>query len=73
MTGRFRANSDGTVDWCGLTGWDLAAVFRACAGYPKLLSDEQVEQVAAEAVGGCLAVWETEGGRPCTSVSERSS
>lgn len=59
MTGRFRVNGDGTVDWCGLTGWDLAAAFRSFAGYPALRPDERVTELALEAVGGCMALWES--------------
>lgn len=55
---RFRVNGNGTVDWCGLTGWDLAAVFRSCAGYPRLTDRD--EDLALEAVGGCLALWEAQ-------------
>lgn len=55
---RFHANGDGTVDWCGLTGWDMAAVFRSLAGYRTLRTDPLVEGLALEAVGGCLAAWE---------------
>lgn len=57
---RFRFNDDDTLDWCGLTGWDLAAVFRACAGYSQLRSDTQFEDIALDAVGGCLAIWEAQ-------------
>lgn len=58
---RFRVNDDGTLDWLGLTGWDLAAVFRGCAGYPAW-GDQRVEDLALVAVGGCMAAWE--GGAP---------
>lgn len=58
---RFRANSDGTVDWVGLTGDELAVVFYACArsGFtPHSRDVDTVERVALEALGGCMAIWE---------------
>lgn len=56
-----RVNGDGTVDWCGLTGGDLAAVFRAYAtgGVQRFRAvDERTMDLAYQALGGCMAVWE---------------
>jgi hypothetical protein len=52
-----QVNDDGTVDWCGLTGWDLAAVFRSFAR--PLADDDHAADLALEAVGGCMALWES--------------
>jgi hypothetical protein len=57
---RFRVNGDGTLDWCGLTGWDLAAVFRAYAAGRLQVSDPRVMDLALDAVGGCMAAWEAQ-------------
>jgi len=60
--GSLRVNGDGTADWCGLTAEDLAAVVHACACARFILRRGRfiadVEAVAYEALGGCMAVWE---------------
>lgn len=60
--GSIRVNGDGTADWVGLTGDDLAAIVQACAcarwALRRSSTVTHVESVAYEALGGCMAVWE---------------
>lgn len=56
------ANGDGTADWVGLTGNDLAAVLHACANtFRRGRYAADIERLGYEAGAGCMAVWEAAG------------
>lgn len=55
-------NGDGTADWTGLTGNDLAAVLHACANtFRRGRYADEIERLGYEAGAGCMALWEAEG------------